>query len=270
MIASPRRAGVTFLEVQVAIVVLGVVLAGIIPLVMMQQKLLYRIESTAIGSDNPQVIRGSRIIDGSPVPAAGIISEPPVAVLQPSSDLWVRRLGLAAPFQSSVKSSSLTQLLTESSIDDASATITGTWATQSQDDATNGSCRVLAMAVNGAKATWDFGTITPGTYRLMICWPVAISIPSDAQLVLTSGTATQTVSLASATQPNSDAWRDAGNVTLGSTLQVSLSGSLVGPVVADSIRIGVRNEVTISPLLDSDSPSSSLGMARRANVVRKP
>ena len=100
-----RRAGLTCLEVQASLVVLGIGLAGICPLVVMQSRLLRRFESTAIGPDGAeqrQVVRGVRLIDGEPYAAEGALDAPPVTVLQPSADPWVRRLGGAAPFQNDV------------------------------------------------------------------------------------------------------------------------------------------------------------------------
>lgn len=84
----PRR-GVTLLEVQVALIVLGITLAGICPILIVQSKLLRKFESRAADAKNFQVILGQRMPDGATVP---------VTILQPQPDSWIRRLGISATF----------------------------------------------------------------------------------------------------------------------------------------------------------------------------
>ena len=256
----------TYLEIQVALVVLGIGLAGICPLVVMQMKLLRRIESTPIGSGNFQVIRGQRIIDGNPYGES-----PPVTVLQPASDLWMRRIGTAAPFQDRVGSQPSTPLLTEATIDDGDATFAGTWSNQSADDAQGGAYHTLASGNPTSSATWTFATITPGRYRVMISWPTSASIPSDVTFTFPDASSNEVVVSSNQTIPiGNGPWRDLGNHHLGASLVLRVSGSITGQVVADAVRIGARNTVTISKLASADSPSSSEGVVRRAKVVPRP
>ena len=66
-----RRRGVIYLEIQVALVVLGIGLAGLCPLVVMQMKLLRKIESPDPTSTTPRIFRGVRLVDGSPYARQG-------------------------------------------------------------------------------------------------------------------------------------------------------------------------------------------------------
>ena len=60
------RSGITLLEVQVALIVLGITLAGICPILIVQSKLLRKFETRAAGAKNLQVIQGQRMVDGVP------------------------------------------------------------------------------------------------------------------------------------------------------------------------------------------------------------
>jgi hypothetical protein len=94
-----RRAGSTFLELQVALVVFSIAIAGLCPLVVMQSRLIRKLETQAVGSPNPQLIPGVRMLDGQPAPVQGSAGDPVLwTALQPQPDAWVRRLGVAATF----------------------------------------------------------------------------------------------------------------------------------------------------------------------------
>lgn len=271
MTRQPRRAGVTCLEIQVALVVLGVALAGICPLAVIQMKLLKRIESTPIGPDNFQVIRGQRIIDGEPYLSDGAVGTPPITVLQPAASLWMRRLGTAAPFQNSVKPQAPIPLLTEATIEDDGATYAGSWTAQPAADASGGACHVSQSGNPSGSATWTFGPIVPGRYRVMISWPSSIPIPSDATFtILDASSNVVVVSSGQMTQVDGGPWRDLGNYSLGTSLVLRVRGSSIGQVVADAARIGARNTVTFSALAATDAPPSSAGVARRAKVDARP
>jgi hypothetical protein len=271
MIRTPRSAGVACLEIQISLVVLGIALAGICPLVVMQQKLLRRIESTQIGTGNPQIVRGQRIIDGEPYATEGNLGSAPITVLQPSADLWSRRLATAASFQNNVKAQPSLPLLTEATLDDDGAIFSGPWAVQNVADANGGSYHLLMPGNPTATVSWSFGSIVPGTYRILISWPTAMPIPEDAELTFTDAAMmVVTVPVVALPQVAGGPWRDLGNQWLGSALTIRLAGSNIGQVVADTVRIGSRNSVTISSLAATDPSPTNLGLARRAQVTPKP
>jgi hypothetical protein len=131
-----RRAGASLLEVQVAIVVLAVAVSGICPLVVMQARVVRKLETQPIGPDNPQVIRGVRMLNGVPFIGPGYTA-PPTTVLQPQPDGWVRRLGVAASFALSAPAQAFTPLPVQTTLDDDAGSgfsATG-WATASDASA---------------------------------------------------------------------------------------------------------------------------------------
>jgi hypothetical protein len=76
-ICVPRRTGFTLLETQVAFVLLGIALAGVCPLVVMQSKL-------------------SRKIAGGFDPQTSYFGVAKTYTLVPAADPWTRKLGVAA------------------------------------------------------------------------------------------------------------------------------------------------------------------------------
>ena len=177
-----RRAGATLLEIQVAMVVLAIALAGLCPLMVMQMKLLHRIESQPI-TDNPQVIRGLRMVDGQPyLPEGGGVSQP-VLVLQPRPNDWVRRLGGASTSQLAATPQDFSPVFTESTLDDLDndVVLSSNWTPQISVEGY--AYHELASGHPNDSATWTFGSIGNGRYRVMFSWPPSIPIPVDATRV---------------------------------------------------------------------------------------
>lgn len=79
-LGRPARAGYSFLEVQVAFILLGIGLAGLVPLIVIQVRLSKKIEQ----GFNPQT---------------GYFKPGTVYLLSPSADPWERKLGVAATVQ---------------------------------------------------------------------------------------------------------------------------------------------------------------------------
>ncbi len=216
------------------------------------------------------MVRGQRIVNGQPYATEGDLAGPPIAVIRPAPDRWMRRLGTVATLQDVAGPQAYTPLLTEATLDDDAATLTPGWTPRAASDAQGGSCRVLTAGNSTDSATWSFGPINPGVYRVMISWPPSIPIPVDASFTLTDASSTVvSVSPAGATQVGTGAWRDLGNFSLGPSLDLQLRGAITGQVVADAARIGARNSVTISALKATDIVPAN-GMGRRATVVPRP
>ena len=268
---SPARPGSSLLEIQVAMVVLGIALAGACPIVVMQMKLLRRFEVPRSGASDSTLIRGQRIVDGEPVVPAGEDPDPPVAVLHPHPDRWVRRLGLVARVDEQAGGSGLVPIPTELTLPDADATLVGPWSAVSSPDAAGGTYQRLDPGEGAGTATWTFAAITPGPYRLLLSWPVAVPIPPDALAVVAEvgGLNPVAIPVASADPGRVGSWVDLGNVRLGPGATVRLGRSLKGSVVADAVRIGGRSRVTVAT-----PPATTLGpdqgLTVRLNVGPRP
>ena len=273
------RAGHTLLEIQVALIVLGVALAGLCPILVTQSKLLRRIESRwrtfdsiPIGSENPQLIRGHRIVDGDLyVPEDGTATST-VAVLQPSADAWVRRLGMPAAFASELDTSDpfkkYSNVLAGQTIDDpAPDALIGTWTHVDSPSARGGGLYTLPAGLTGT-ATWTFTQIAPGRYPVMISWNTSYPMAADA--TFTIGTSEQSVKAMERPLTDDGKWRDLGWFELGSSLTVQLTSPSSGVLFADAVRIGARNTVTIQKALGSDPEEPSGGACARVKVVAKP
>jgi hypothetical protein len=263
---APRR-GVTLTEIQVSMVVLGIGLAGLCPLLVMQSKMLRKFESGPIGTDNPQIVRGIRLVNGVPyVPESGA-NTAPVAILQPQPDAWVRRLGMPASFASEADPQSFPDSPSEVTLDDDAATLTGTWTVAPTDSAYNLSLRTLPASRPGS-ATWSFTGLSPGRYRVMFSWNAGVPMADDA--TFTIGTGGPAVKVKDAVATSDGAWRDLGTYTVDTSLAVRLDGSAGGAVYADAVRIGARNAVAILPNLDTDPAAPDGGARARVSVGAKP
>ena len=91
---TPRRRGFTYLESVVSLVLLGLALAGVCPIVVMQVKLSSRL---ARGS-NPQTSYFG--------PTNAADASPPTFYLVPSADRWERKLGVASALRTDTASTS--------------------------------------------------------------------------------------------------------------------------------------------------------------------
>ena len=260
----PRR-GITLLEVQVALIVLGITLAGICPILIVQSKLLRKFESRPAGSKNLQVVLGQRMVDGVPYVTGGATA--PVAVLQPQPDNWVRRLGISATFAVSTGVQVYPATLTERTMDDGDAAFAGSWTMGEASDAIGGSLRTLAAGQTGT-ATWTASSITPGRYRVMLAWNSSFPMADDASITI--GTGSAGIRVKDMPLTTDGAWRDLGAFDLGSSVQAQLSGSATGAVFADALRIGARSLVTLQPARDFDPAAPTGGVASRVKVVPRP
>jgi hypothetical protein len=243
-----RRAGVSYLEIMVAMVVLGIGLAGICPLILMQLKLLRKLESPSPSSSS-QVIGGVRIEDGLVYVPESPVSTPMARVLQPQPDAWVRRLGLRATIQSGVTPQTLPLPTTPSlqvvAVGDAAFSAPN-W-TAGQDPAEIGSgvyWRSPGDAATGP-ASWDFAGISRGYYRVVATWSGDSRNASDATYTLTGIDGSPLTSPAPQDQRAAPLATGLGLFYLDQTLHVELSVSETGRVVADAIRIIPLNKVQI-------------------------
>jgi hypothetical protein len=168
------RPGTSLLEIQVALIVLAIAVAGLCPLVVMQAKLLRGIENLGPNHNpNPQLIRGVRIIDGLPFDGATHQQPaPPLTVLLPQPDAWVRRLGVAASFRPDIPTASYTLRPVAAKTDDDSDSDFSApgWSTSSDATALGGSYHWVASVTATSPATWSFYPLPPGRYAVFVSY----------------------------------------------------------------------------------------------------
>lgn len=265
-----RRRGVSLLELQVAMIVLGVAVSGLCPLVVMQARLVRKLETQAVGPDNPQVIRGVRMLDGAAFSGQGLAAAPPTTVLQPQPDAWVRRLGVPASFAVNAPAQPFTALPVQTTLDDSNPGFSASgWSTAADASANNGGYRKLAADSPNGPATWTFTGLVPGRYRVMASWVANAQNSRGATYSFTDGGGDAVaVPVDQTTVPGGSPpyWTELGVYYLDATFQVSLAGSISGSVVADGIQLipaGARNSVTIT----TPAATTSDGATVRARVT---
>ncbi|HEY2156218.1 MAG TPA: hypothetical protein VGH33_11350 [Isosphaeraceae bacterium] len=248
-----RRAGVSLLELQVAMIVLGVAVTGFCPLVVMQARLARKLETQPVGPDNPQVIRGVRMLDGSPFSGQGFAAAPPATVLQPQPDGWVRRLGLAASFAVNAPAQPFTPLPVQTVLDDdaGSGFSASGWANAKDTSANDDDYHSLAVDSASGPATWTFSGLVPGRYHVMTSWVPKAQNAKDATYLFTDASDDPVAIPVDQTAGpgGSPPWADLGVYYLDATFQVTLPGSTSGTVIADAIQLvpaGALNSVTIT------------------------
>ena len=183
----PRRRGATFLEIQVAMLVLCVALAGVCPLVVMQSRMLRRLESPDPASGNAQLVRGVRMLDGAPYVGPGQ-AVPGWSVLQPEPDAWVRRLGTAATFRSDAPPQGFTPMPVQAQADDADPTFTAAgWLAGVDPSAVGGAYHWLPADGGAGPAAWSLAGVNPGRYHVLVSWVPSPQNAKDATFTIGNG-----------------------------------------------------------------------------------
>ena len=251
-------------------VVFGIAVSGLCPLVVMQARLVRKIETQPVGPDNPQVIRGVRMLDGSPFSGQGFAAAPPPTVLRPQPDAWVRRLGVAASFAVDAPSQSFTAVPVQTTLDDADAGFAASgWSTATDASANGGTYHKLAAAASGGPATWSFTGLVPGRYHVMASWVAGALNARDATYSFTDASGdpiSMPVDQRSVSGASAPYWTDLGVYYLNASFQVTLPGSASGDVIADGVQLvpaGALNAVTIT----TPAATTADGASVRVKVV---
>jgi hypothetical protein len=222
-------------------VVLGIAVAGLCPLVVMQARLVRKLETQPVGPDNPQVIRGVRMLDG--VPFVGLAyTAPPPTVLQPQPDGWVRRLGVPASFAVNAPAQPFTALPVQTSLDDSSGSgfAASGWSNATDASADNGGYRTIPAGSTSGAATWTFTGLVPGRYHVQVSWVPKSQNARDATYSFTDGGDDPVVLIVDqTTNPGGSPpyWTDLGTYYLDPTFQVTLAPSATGAVIADGVQL---------------------------------
>jgi len=234
---SPKnalRAGFSFLELQIAFVLFGVALAGLVPLVVMQSKQLRQIESR--------------------------FDDQTTYYLVPSSSAWARKLAVPATIQTEDPGPPAPPPVTlidngdpgYSEIDNA----TVDWQTEDRGNAFRGSLRWNNGGNVGDKAKWNFTGLDLGWYEVLVTFPREGNQAGDAPYTVYDGPlALGTVRVDQTVAPSGavfegSTWESLGSFLItGDTLHVKLSDDANANIIADAVRIvPVRNIVQVISL----------------------
>jgi type II secretory pathway pseudopilin PulG len=242
---NARRLGATYLEVAVAMVVFAIALAGLCPLMVMQLRLLRKIESPDAGSTNLQLIRGARMLDGTPSLPSGQSEAALARVIRPQPDAWVRRLGALAAFQASATSQSYQTVPSQQTVAVGDSGFSADGWTAGQNPAQTGTGIFTRSPTDPASgpASWTFGAIAPGYYRVLALWPPSSGNTTSASYTLNLGSVP--VPASPMNQQSLPPSTGLGVFFLNGSLVVELAGSDTARVVADAVRIVPLNAITI-------------------------
>lgn len=225
---APRR-GFTLLEVEVALIVLAIALAGLCPLLVMQSRQLSSLETQ--------------------------LSPKTTYYLGPSNDAWVQKLGASASLLTSDPGPPPAAAVTLSDNGDSLYAESGSnWTSQSDSTAYRGSYRIAAAGDGSDTATWTFSGLTPGWYDVQATWVSRSDRGTNVPYTILDGinpvgnvTVDQTaVSLT----PGQVTWNDLGTFLItGDVLVVQVTDAANGSVIADAVRVlPIRNVVQVGSL----------------------
>jgi len=228
----PVRSGFSLLELEVALVLLGIALSGVMPLVVIQSKQLKRLEG--------------RFQRGTPYH------------LVPPANVWAAKLGAAASMSTELPASPSPAVTV---IDDGDPGYTETgawWHTNLRGNAYHGDQRCNHTQGYVATATWEFTSVEPGWYQVFVTWSQqtnqAVDVPYtvyDGEIEKGAATVNQSVAPAGS---NFDGlpWQSLGTFLVTSNVvrvTVTHGAGQQLPVKADAARIvRVKNELQLLSL----------------------
>jgi hypothetical protein len=235
------RAGYSFLELQVAFVLLGIALAGLGPLVVMQSRQLRMLEARF---DHQQTY-----------------------YLVPSTNVWAGKLGAPAAIETADPGAVPTPVTLIDNGDPGYYELDYgaiDWATEARWAAYDGAQRRQDGSGIGDAAIWEFANLQPGWYEVLISYAAAAGQATNAPFSVYDGAVCDGTVLVNQTLAPSGAvfqgvpWESLGLYSIsGDTLRVGVVDSANGDIVADAVRIvPVRNDVQVQsfgkPLLGAD------------------
>ncbi len=231
MTGQRKREGFSFLELQVAFVVLAVALAGLFPLVVMHSKQQTRLEQRL----DPQT----------------------TYFLVPSTDSWARKLGCAALFRTQDPGPPPPPpLLLLDNGDTAYSEVGADWGTEAQPQAYRGDHRWHTLGTGTNTASWQFTGLDPGWYDVRATWLESGTGASNAPFTVYDGTTNRGTFRVNQQLAPSGAvydgrpWQSLGVVSIaGSSCKVTLTDDADGRVIADAVRlVPLRNVVSVLAL----------------------
>jgi type II secretory pathway pseudopilin PulG len=227
------RTGFSLLELEVAFVLLGIALAGLGPLVVMQSRQLKRLES--------------RFRDQT------------TYYLAPSENRWARKLGASALIQTEDPGSAPPPVTLIDNGDPGYREIDlgmVDWTSLSRPDAFQGTLRRQDGSGVGDRARWEFTDLEPGWYEVLVTYSAGPNQATNAPYGVYDGTTCEgTVPVDQSVAPSGATylgvpWESLGLFSIyGEALHVELRDSADNDIVADAVRIvPVRNDVRVLSL----------------------
>jgi len=224
-----RRAGYSFLELQVSFVVFGIALAGLGPLVIMHLKQLRKVEERC--------------------------SDQETHYLVPSTDNWARKLGASASLTTVDPGDPPAPPVTLIDDGDAGYYESGpdAWHGHSET-AINGYLRCHPTGAGSNTASWDFTGLAPGWYEVLVTWHEQSNRANNAPFTIYDGVDVEgSVAVNQQVAPSGSVfqgrpWDSLGVFAIhGTSTRVELSDLANNSrVVADAVRIVPwRNELQV-------------------------
>jgi type II secretory pathway pseudopilin PulG len=243
-VTNAARAGFSFLELQVAFVLLGIALAGLGPLVVMQSKQLRMLESR--------------------------FDHQTAYYLVPSTDSWARKLGAAASIATEDPGTPSPVVTLIDDGDPGYSDTGGSWIQWSSGDPFQGDYRENELGAGSDKASWEFAGLEAGWYEVLVTWGRDGWATDAPYTVLDGETPLATVRVNQSNDPSGavfegSPWESLGVFSIaGGALRVDLSDDADEWVVADAVRIvPIRNDVEVLSLaksLDSESVTAEVSV----------
>lgn len=244
-----NRAGFSLVELEVAFVVFAIAMAGLCPLVVMQSKHLKRIENR--------------------------FSKNNTYYVQPSSDIWARKLGACATITSVNPGTAPTAPITIIDDGDEGFSIEGAgWVETTSAESYLGDDREVESGDGTEVARWQFTGLKPGWYEVLATWLPGAEFASDAPFKIFDGSVDVGAAIVNQQEGPIDGefagkpWQSLGTFPIsGSSLSVEVSNSANGKVIADGIRlVPVENEVRIISVeksLNSEEVTAHVSVTER-------
>jgi Tfp pilus assembly protein PilV len=237
LIITCRRRGFSLLEFQVALILLGVALTGLIPLMAIYSKAVKTLEKQL-------PLQGTRYV-------------------VPSADAWARKLGAAAQVTATAPAPRVAPpVLLVDDGDPACVETGGGWTTQTDPAAFQGHY-CLHAAQSGAPDTvaWQFSGLPPGWYQITATWLPAPDRTATAAYAVSAGSValgTFTVNqqqAPSGPQLSGARWQILLTARITDpNVQVRLSAQKDGSVAADGVQlVPLKNDVQVLSVVRSMS-----------------
>lgn len=222
------RAGFSFLELQVAFVLFGIALAGLVPLVVVQSRQLQKLESRC--------------------------NDEATYYLVPSSSTWACKLGAPATIQTEDPGPPAPPAVTLIDDGDPGYSESGeNWHSHFEDGAFNSELRCNHEGDGSELALWEFSGIPAGKYEVLVTWKTKDNLATNAPYTFYDGTTAEgTITVNQMLAPSGPIfegvpWESLGVFSIvGDTLRVELNDNADVRVWADAVRIvPVRNIVQV-------------------------
>ncbi|MFC1596598.1 hypothetical protein ACFL5Q_01445 [Planctomycetota bacterium] len=225
-----KTGGFSFLELQVAFVLLGIALAGLIPLVVMQAKHLKRLEAR--------------------------LDHQTTHYLAPSTDEWARKLGVAASIELEDPGPLPEPPVTLIDDGDPDYSELGVNWQSSSTYGFNSDLRWNTGGDGSRTAVWEFAGIPAGNYEVLVTWAEYYALASNTPYTVYDGAIDEgTFRINQKVAPSGATFQGVPWESLGvfsivdDPLWVELNDAANGWVCADAVRIvAVRNTVEVLSL----------------------